>query len=69
MRRVTLTSYSYLTQLAIDYGVKFLETSAKSSLNVEEVSKNVSTTKVPFLTLTTDKHCVHINILCVLLSF
>ena len=29
-----------LTQLAIDYGVKFLETSAKSSLNVEEVSKS-----------------------------
>lgn len=27
-----------ITQLAIDYGVKFLETSAKSSLNVEEVS-------------------------------
>lgn len=31
---------SHLFQLAIDYGVKFLETSAKSSLNVEEVSRN-----------------------------
>ena len=28
----------YFTKLAIDYGIKFLETSAKSSLNVEEVS-------------------------------
>lgn len=27
------------TQLAIDYGIKFLETSAKSSINVEEVRK------------------------------
>lgn len=28
----------FLLQLAIDYGIKFLETSAKSSINVEEVS-------------------------------
>lgn len=26
-----------IVQLAIDYGIKFLETSAKSSINVEEV--------------------------------
>ena len=29
-----------LLQLAIDYGIKFLETSAKSSINVEEVSSS-----------------------------
>jgi len=29
-----------LLQLAIDYGIKFLETSAKSSTNVEEVWEN-----------------------------
>lgn len=29
-----------LLQLAIDYGIKFLETSAKSSTNVEEVGEN-----------------------------
>ncbi len=29
----------FLLQLAIDYGIKFLETSAKSSTNVEEVGK------------------------------
>lgn len=28
-----------LLQLAIDYGIKFLETSAKSSTNVEEVGE------------------------------
>lgn len=28
----------FFTQLAIDYGIKFLETSAKSSVNVEEVN-------------------------------
>lgn len=32
------TFYFHLLQLAIDYGVKFMETSAKSSLNVEEVA-------------------------------
>lgn len=31
---------SLLVQLAIDYGIKFLETSAKSSINVEEVSSD-----------------------------
>lgn len=30
--------FSLVFQLAIDYGIKFLETSAKSSINVEEVS-------------------------------
>lgn len=40
---VKLTFYFPLFQLAIDYGVKFMETSAKSSLNVEEVSCNVET--------------------------
>ena len=30
--------FLYFTKLAIDYGIKYLETSAKSSLNVEEVS-------------------------------
>uniref|UniRef100_A0AAQ4PKL7 small monomeric GTPase n=1 Tax=Gasterosteus aculeatus aculeatus TaxID=481459 RepID=A0AAQ4PKL7_GASAC len=34
-------------KLAIDYGVKFLETSAKSSLNVEEVSSFLLTLKEP----------------------
>lgn len=34
-----------LPQLAIDYGVKFLETSAKSSLNVEEVSGSAEPTR------------------------
>lgn len=29
-------------QLAIDYGIKFLETSAKSSTNVEEVRRKLS---------------------------
>lgn len=29
--------FTYVFQLAIDYGIKFLETSAKSSINVEEV--------------------------------
>ncbi len=28
-----------MLQLAIDYGIKFLETSAKSSTNVEEVGE------------------------------
>lgn len=41
VRVVRLTVYFLLFQLAIDYGVKFMETSAKSSLNVEEVSCNV----------------------------
>ena len=31
---------SLVFQLAIDYGIKFLETSAKSSTNVEEVRRN-----------------------------
>ncbi|KAM6942762.1 ras-related protein Rab-8B [Xenentodon cancila] len=33
---VSLMSACILPQLAIDYGIKFLETSAKSSINVEE---------------------------------
>lgn len=35
----TFTKFDFLFvfQLAIDYGIKFLETSAKSSTNVEEV--------------------------------
>lgn len=33
-----LTLCHVAAQLAIDYGIKFLETSAKSSINVEEVS-------------------------------
>lgn len=32
------TRSGLVVQLAIDYGIKFLETSAKSSINVEEVS-------------------------------
>lgn len=32
------TNCHLATQLAIDYSIKFLETSAKSSINVEEVS-------------------------------
>lgn len=40
---VRLTFSFPLFQLAIDYGVKFMETSAKSGLNVEEVSYNVET--------------------------
>jgi hypothetical protein len=37
--QATLTKFHFLFvfQLAIDYGIKFLETSAKSSTNVEEV--------------------------------
>lgn len=31
--------FLFAFQLAIDYGIKFLETSAKSSTNVEEVRK------------------------------
>lgn len=33
-----LLTFCLIDQLAIDYGIKFLETSAKSSINVEEVS-------------------------------
>lgn len=36
--RVSLTWSHLIVQLAIDCGIKFLETSAKSSINVEEVS-------------------------------
>lgn len=32
-----LNTKTIVLQLAIDYGIKFLETSAKSSINVEEV--------------------------------
>lgn len=31
------------SQLAKDHGIRFFETSAKSSINVEEVSSNVTT--------------------------
>ncbi|PWA26293.1 hypothetical protein CCH79_00020323 [Gambusia affinis] len=42
-------------KLAIDYGIKFLETSAKSSINVEEVSPDPTRTRTAgFLTLARD---------------
>lgn len=38
--------FLFAFQLAIDYGIKFLETSAKSSTNVEEVKKKCLVTFV-----------------------
>lgn len=32
-----------LSQLAKEHGIRFFETSAKSSINVEEVSRNITT--------------------------
>lgn len=42
--QATFTKLDFLIafQLAIDYGIKFLETSAKSSTNVEEVRNEPS---------------------------